>query len=255
MWTSSGMIATTGSRKPGEVTMQRSDQEAMSRRGFLATSAASAALVGCAATSGETTPRSAGGEAAEAEVTPVEDLMREHGVLRRVMYVFDEAAQRLESGADLPIDQLAAGAGIIRRVIEDYHEKLEEQHLFPRFEKAGQLVDLVTVLRTQHQAGRGVTSQVLTLTAAKLGDAERRQLATALRAFNRMYRPHAAREDTVLFPALHALVGGKAYDELGDQFEDIEKQTLGEGGFEKSVADVALIERAFGLDDLAKLTP
>jgi hypothetical protein len=26
-----------------------------------------------------------------------------------------------------------------------------------------------------------------------------------------MYRPHAAREDTVLFPAFHALVGEKTY--------------------------------------------
>ncbi|HET9623407.1 MAG TPA: hemerythrin domain-containing protein [Kofleriaceae bacterium] len=225
----------------------------MSRRRFLTTSTATAALASCAGKGGATTP-AAGGEA-EDEVTPAEDLMREHGVLRRVLFVFDEAAHRLDTGADLPLDQLAAGAGIIRRVIEDYHEKLEEDHLFPRFEKAGKLVDLVAVLRAQHKAGREVTAQVLALSAGKLGDPERPRLAALLRSFNRMYRPHAAREDTVLFPALHQLVGGKAYDELGEQFEDIEKQTLGEGGFERSVVEVARIEQAFGLDDLAKLTP
>jgi hypothetical protein len=69
-----------------------------------------------------------------------------------------------------------------------------------------------------------------------------------------MYRPHAAREDTVLFPELRGLVGGAAYHELGEQFEDKEKQMLGDHGFEHAVAEVAKLEQAFGLDDLAKLT-
>jgi hemerythrin-like domain-containing protein len=226
----------------------------MRRRELISAGATTALLLGCTSKGGATTPKAdPPGDAID--VTPAEDLMREHGVLRRALFVFDEAARRLDTRADLPLDQLAAGAGLIRRVIEDYHEKLEEEHLFPRFEKANVLVELVAVLRRQHQAGRAVTSRVLTLSTAKLGDAERAELATALRAFDRMYRPHAAREDTVLFPALHTLVGAKEYDELGDRFEDIEKQTLGEGGFEHAVADVAKLEEAFGLADLAQFTP
>jgi hemerythrin-like domain-containing protein len=235
----------------------------MSRRRWLVGGSAAVLVAGCAgrgvareAAAAPRQPADADADAdAENEVTPVEDLMREHGVLRRVMYVFDEAAHRLETSAALPLDALAAGATLVRRVIEDYHEKLEEQHLFPRFEKAGVLAELVAVLRRQHQAGRALTSQVLALSGAKLADADRATLARALRAFDHMYRPHAAREDTVLFPALHRLVGGKAYHELGEQFEDIEKDTLGEGGFEKAVVEVARIESAFGVDDLAKLTP
>ena len=60
---------------------------------------------------------------------------------------------------------------------------------------------------------------------------------------------------TVLFPELRGLVGAKAYAELGEQFEDRERAMLGERGFEHAVEDVARLERAFGLDDLAKLTP
>lgn len=47
----------------------------------------------------------------------------------------------------------------------------------------------------------------------------------------------------------------KEYEELGDQFEDKETQALGDHGFEHAVDDVAKLEQAFGLDDLAKLTP
>jgi len=38
------------------------------------------------------------------------------------------------------------------------------------------------------------------------------------------------------------------------QFEDKEKQMLGDHGFEHAVDEVARLEQAFGLDDLGKLT-
>jgi hemerythrin-like domain-containing protein len=209
------------------------------------------------ATAGATLLVAATGRAAEADekVAPGEDLMREHGVLRRVMLVYDEAVRRLAARETLPLDSLAAGADIIRHVIEDYHERLEEDFLFPRFEKARKLTDLVTTLRVQHKAGRGVTAEVLKLTHGPLAEANRKKLSDLLHAFTRMYRPHAAREDTVLFPAFHALVGEKAYGELGEQFEDKEQSVLGKGGFEKAVEEVGRLEAAFGIHDLARFTP
>ena len=72
--------------------------------------------------------------------------MREHGVLKRVLLIYGEAIRRIDANADLPPDTVADSAKIIRSFIEDYHEKLEENFLFPRFRKAGKLVDLVDVL-------------------------------------------------------------------------------------------------------------
>ena len=79
------------------------------------------------------------------EISPVEDLMREHGVLSRILLIYDEAISRLNRGIEFNPEVIAKSTGLIRRFIEDYHEKLEENHLFPRFEKAGKLVDLVRV--------------------------------------------------------------------------------------------------------------
>ena len=223
------------------------------RRSFLTAAGSGALLVSCAgSTHGAERAKSDGGEE---EVTPAEDLMREHGVLRRVMYVYDEASMRLDAQRDVPLDAVAAGAGIIRHVIEDYHEKIEENLLFPRFEKAGKLGELTAILRKQHQVGRTLTDQIIALAKAPLADADRSKLAALLRSFNHMYRAHAAREDTVLFPEIRGLVGAKIYAELGEELEDKEKQMLGDHGFERAVADVAKLERAFGVDDLAKLTP
>jgi hemerythrin-like domain-containing protein len=191
------------------------------------------------------------------DMSPMEDLMREHGLLERLLLIYDEVLRRLSTPTELPADVLMTAAGIVRRFVEDYHEKLEEDFVFPRFEKAGKLVDLVAVLRTQHQRGRGLTDQIMSLgvAGALKSDTARRQLSEVLRQFNRMYRPHAAREDTVLFPEFRGLVGAKAYDALGEQFEDKEHALFGEQGFEKMVDEVAKLERTLGIYEISEFTP
>jgi hemerythrin-like domain-containing protein len=193
----------------------------------------------------------------EEEVSPAEDLMREHGVLKRVLLVYEEAIRRIDAKQDLPPDSVREGATIIRTFIEDYHEKLEEDYLFPRFEKARQLTELTNVLRTQHQAGRRVTDQVRQLaTAQTLKQAESAtKLRDLLRQFSRMYAPHEAREDTVLFPALRKLVSKQEYAALGEDFEKKEHELFGEDGFDKMVDRVAAIEKTLGIYDLAQFTP
>jgi hemerythrin-like domain-containing protein len=189
-------------------------------------------------------------------VTAVEDLMREHGALERMLLVYEECASRLAAGHALPPGVLAKTAGLVRRFIEDYHERLEEDLVFPRFEKAGRLASLVATLRAQHDAGRRITDALLALTAPSAPrPPEPGELEPRLRAFIRMYRPHAAREDTVLFPAVHALVHGSDYEALGDEFERREHAAFGDGGFEMVVAEVAAIERTLGIGDLDKFTP
>jgi len=188
----------------------------------------------------------------EAEVTPGEDLMQEHGVLERVLLVYGEAARRIDRAEALDPGLVTAAAGIVHRFVEEYHEKQEEEFVFPRLEAAGRETALVAVLRRQHARGREVTDEIVRRAGAGKPDAA---LAGLLRAFERMYRPHAAREDTVLFPAFRDIVGGRAYVELGERFEDREHETFGAHGFEDAVAEVARIETALGIADLAQFTP
>jgi hemerythrin-like domain-containing protein len=224
-----------------------------SRRAFLR----SGIIVGTSAIAGLSLSSAAEPEEKEEEVSPPEDLMREHGVLKRVLLVYGEVLRRIDAKQDFPPEALADAAGIIRSFIEDYHEKLEEDFLFPRFEKAHQLVDLVSVLRDQHQAGRRVTD--VTMRLANLhslkNDSERAQLAGSMRQFIRMYNPHEAREDTVLFPAFHQLVTPHEFDSLGEDFEKKENELFGKDGFEKMVDKVAGIEKRLGIYELAQFTP
>jgi hemerythrin-like domain-containing protein len=189
------------------------------------------------------------------EVSPGEDLMREHGVLARILLIYDEISMRLEKGIKYPPEVLAIAAALIRRFVEDYHEKLEEDHVFPRFVKVGKLVDLVNVLLEQHQAGRRLTEKIKNLgSLSTLNPDEKRDLLKNLGLFVQMYRPHKSREDTVLFPAFHSVVSGKEYDSLGEKFEEQEDKLFGKHGFEKVVEEVAGLEKSLGIYQLSQFT-
>lgn len=191
----------------------------------------------------------------EEMVTPSEDLMREHGVLRRILLIYEELDRRDRTGIP-DMTALADAAGIIRTFIEDYHEKLEEDYIFPRFKKAGKLVDLVQTLKTQHDAGRAITTYIINIAGSpSTGNRAPGKLGTLIHDFVRMYRPHAAREDTVLFRQFPEVVGREEYEELGEKFEDREHELFGKSGFDGLVDKVAAIETNLGIYDLAQFTP
>lgn len=194
---------------------------------------------------------------AKEEVSANEDLMREHGILNRLLLIYQEIARRIEKKQDFPIEALAKSSKLVRDFLENYHEKLEEEFIFPRFEKANQLVDLVHTLKDQHDAGRKLTDYILShANEQALRDEEQRYLLSHyLRLYIRMFRPHEAREDTVLFPAFHKLISPEEYEKLGDKFEEIEQQHFGKDGFENIVKQVTEIERQLGIYNLSQFTP
>ena len=194
----------------------------------------------------------------EEKISPAEDLMREHGVLNRILLIYDHHLHLLAAKRPFDGSILASAADIIRHFVEEYHEKLEEEFLFPRFRKAGKHVPLVDTLQTQHKAGRDLTAMIRELGATatlKYVSSDTDKLGDALRSFLRMYRPHEAREDTVLFPAFRAIVSPHEYDALGEDFEKKEDELFGDEGFFKVVDQVGVLEKKLGIYDLAQFTP
>ncbi len=111
-------------------------------------------------------------------------------------------------------------------------------------------------LQKQHEAGRRVTERIIaTASAGAKTKGDKEKLGNDLYQFVRMYAPHEAREDTVLFPALHTIVTPHEYDALGEDFEKKEHEMFGKEGFEGMVPRVAEIEKQLGIYDLAQFTP
>jgi hemerythrin-like domain-containing protein len=195
----------------------------------------------------------------EKEVGAIEDLMRKHGVIRRGILAYRNMAAKLRANpASLDPELIRRTATMFRTFGEDYHEKkLEETHIFPTIKKAGgPAAAYVDILVAQHQRGRELTDYILGVAgkgAIGTGDAE--TLARILDGVELMYEHHSAREDTVVFPAWKNALSAHQLDEMGELFEEIEQKQFGDDGFEDAVAQIARIEEALGIADIAQFTP
>ena len=198
-------------------------------------------------------------EQKEPEVTATEDLMREHGVIRRALLVYAETVPKLRQNvSEIDPAALRQTAQLFRTFGEDYHERmLEEQHIFPLIRKQGsKLRRYADILIEQHNRGREVTDYILAVTnRPKVSVAHAEPLAKTLESFVLMYENHAAREDTVVFPAWKKNFSNQQLDEISDQFEDIEHKMFGKDGFEDAEKKISSIEDVLGLSDLAQFTP
>ena len=213
------------------------------RRAFLSL-AGTAALVACREAA---SPSSEHDE--DDDVSATEDLMREHGVIRRVLVVYRECASRLRASASAPVGEgLQRAAALMRKFGEDYHEKqLEEGHIFPSLAKSAVAATTQTLL-AQHKRGREITDLVLSSTKSAIDPKNAESLARTLEAFTRMYEEHTAIEDTLIFPAWKKTLSKKQLDEMGEVFEGIEHQTFGKDGFEDAVAQIGELEKALGIE-------
>jgi hemerythrin-like domain-containing protein len=222
-----------------------------SRRGAIlaATFAAGSALwlSGCAK-----------GAPAGEDVGAVEDLMREHGILRRILVVYRQSAMMLRvNPTALDAGALADAARLFQTFGEDYHERqLEEGYIFPRLQKAGGgPAALAGVLKAQHDRGREITAYLQSAFAAgRISEFNAEPVARALESMAQMYEAHTAFEDTLLFPAWRKTLSKAELDEMGDRFEGIEKKTFKGDGFDMAEAGVTRIEQRLNLHDLSFYT-
>jgi hemerythrin-like domain-containing protein len=196
-------------------------------------------------------------DADDEDIPATEDMMREHGVLRRILVAYREAAAMIRSNAKFDAAALADAADLFRSFGEDYHEhKLEEEHVFPAVRKAGgPAADLIDVLLRQHQRGREINQfLIVTCKGGTIPDTRRKEVAPALESYARMYEAHAAQEDTIIFQAWRTSLSKQALKEASEQFEDIEKAQFKGDGFDQAVDRIARIEQRLGIADLGRFT-
>ena len=194
----------------------------------------------------------------EPEVAATEDLMREHGVLRRALLIYAELADKIrQQSGSIDAAALHKAAQLFRTFGEDYHEKmLEEQRIFPIVRKMkGEAAKYPDILVAQHHRGREITDYMLAVTSGpRIASQHSEPLARAIQGFVLMYQNHAAREDTIVFPAWKQSLTAKQLDEISDHFEDIEHKMFGADGFEDAEKTIGGIEQTFGLADISQFT-
>jgi hypothetical protein len=94
-------------------------------------------------------------------IPPDDDLMREHGILKRVLLCYREMSSRIRGGDPVTAPDRHDSALIIHDYIEGFHEGLEEGFVFPRLRRDPAVAGTVTTLLVQHARGRVLTQFLL----------------------------------------------------------------------------------------------
>lgn len=182
--------------------------------------------------------------------------MTEHGVLKRLLLAYRAASAAIVAGGPPPADAITEAAQVISDFVESFHEGLEEAYVFPRLQRAGRNLDVVQTLLVQHDRGRHITAAVLTAAGSDLSTAHQRDsLRQLLDQFVRMYEPHEAWEDTVIYPSLREITDQRTLDLLAERFADEQDKQFGDSALDQVLDRVAGIEQRLGIANLADFTP
>jgi hemerythrin-like domain-containing protein len=115
----------------------------------------------------------------------------------------------------------------------------------------------VQTLKNQHIKGREITAQLqkILITKTELDPKSKLKIKKLLQKFITMYRPHEARENTVLFPLVRSLMSEEEFKDLSEKFDDFEHELFGQNGFEDILAKAESLEKNLGIYNLEKFTP
>jgi len=183
-----------------------------------------------------------------------ETLMQQHAVADRLLLIYDASATPESASAQASTKALASAAQMLRQNVDDLHVKLEEEHIFPLFQKSGQMSDLVNTLREQHATARRLTDDILRATEGGGAGAGSETLKRDIQAYTRMLNAHTAYEETLLYPQIRTVVPASEYDQLEKNICDMARQKLGPQGFSGLVAKIAELEKSAGITGLAQFT-
>ena len=177
-------------------------------------------------------------------------------MIGRLCLIYEGAASRFEKeGGDLDVPfraesgfvtvagVTAAAARMIRRLVEEEHEPLEERLVFARLKIAGARESLVASLTAHHSRGRVLTDTILQRVERGFSKQDG-GLANTLRSYARLSRVHVANEDMVLMPAFRETVDRSEYHEVSAELSERQQEIA---RWEDVDAELRAMELALGI--------
>jgi hemerythrin-like domain-containing protein len=190
-------------------------------------------------------------------ISPTEILSREHAIMERLMIVLESSIARIADGEEIDLFPVNHAAITIKEFGADHHMVDEEQFIFPKLREAGTMDRLVDTLELQHDKGREIIGRIIDLTrAGHIDDLGRlNELASLCMSFVIMYRPHAAWEETVVFPALYDIATENYIDNINLRMHDEERAIMSDPGLRRLMDNLRKIEKEAGTSELERFTP
>lgn len=184
----------------------------------------------------------------EESLTATRILMEEHRVIERALNALARLSVKLGSRQTPPESVLTDATDFIAGFADACHHGKEEHKLFPMLATVGMLPTEgpISVMLTEHEQGRAYNRE-MRATSARLfvGDeGARQQLVDAISGYIALLRLHIKKEDNALFPMADRLLSEDQQAQLIEQFDQVEREEMGEGKHEEYLAMLQRVEKA-----------
>lgn len=158
-----------------------------------------------------------------------DELRHEHKVVLLVLSGAGELASGLRAGEDAARATTSEAVEFFQNFVDRCHHTKEERHLFPALVAGAGAEGPVSVMLSEHAAGRELVRGL----AGSLGRGELEAAADNLLAYRDLLVAHIGKEDGVLFPLADRSLPAGEQQRLADAFALVEAEEMGEGVHER----------------------
>ncbi len=169
---------------------------------------------------------------------PTETLMHEHKIILMVLDAAEREAQRMRETGTVRTERLEQMVDFFRNFADRCHHAKEEKLLFVRMEERGMSREAgpIGVMLYEHDIGRGHVRAIAELLPQVANNpAAQREIQQHLEDYIQLLRDHIYKEDNILYPMADQLLSPEDQEALGEAFERVEREEIGEGVHERYV--------------------
>ena len=160
--------------------------------------------------------------------SPTEMLEEEHRFIAKVVGITPVLADKVEAGEAVSVDLLRDIVEFMRAFADKWHHGKEEALLFPALIEKGVPVHgcPIGALTAEHVKGRELVGGLAEATNAfeKGAASAREAMIENLRGIAELYPNHIWKEDYLLFPMTHKVLGPEELQALYQEFEKVEER-------------------------------
>lgn len=162
-----------------------------------------------------------------------DDLKHEHEAILFSLKVLEVICGRLETGGNVPIDDVISLIGFLKLFADKCHHGKEEIFFFPSMEEAGiqRQNGPIGMLLEEHEKGRGLLTGMSSAVSA--GDIKKNEFITNARDYISLLRSHIDKENNLVFAIGDEKLTPSANEKLLKEFDKFEEEVIGKGKHEE----------------------
>jgi hemerythrin-like domain-containing protein len=162
-----------------------------------------------------------------------QDLIHEHKAILIALDVIEKIYIRVQNDKELDFKDIEDIIEFLKVFADKCHHGKEEGFLFPALEEVGikNQDGPIGVMLAQHRQGRELIKQMHQSIENKI--INKQEFVTAASSYVNLLRNHIEKENTILFPMSDIKLPVSKQKELLDNFENHEKNVIGEGKHEE----------------------